>query len=204
MAKGKMALRHGGSAISFDVQMTASEAERVGWFLAAAGVSASTNLELEGVEDFEVEICGLSDPAQAVFKTIKRETGLGNQDKTRRNDHAKILDSLLRKADTSPLGLIAMFPERFPGWKVETTDPVPTPHNVTIDIYGEAFHFKASADEARRLIKLFERVLAARKDVTRLKRELAGTEAKSFNGVGVGIGQGIMVDDPDAPMKESA
>lgn len=37
----------------------------------------------------------------------------------------------------------------------------PTPHNVTIDIYGEEFNFKASADEARRLIKAFERVNAS-------------------------------------------
>jgi hypothetical protein len=89
------------------------------------------------------------------------------------------------------------------GWSVETIDPIPTtPHNVTIDIYGEEFHFKASADEARRLIKTFERVLAARKDVTRLKRELAGAEAKSF--VSVGVGEGIVVDDPDGVEPEAA
>jgi hypothetical protein len=147
-------------------------------------------------ECFEVDICGLSDPAQAVFTTIKRETGLGNQAKTRRNDHGKILDSLLREADTSPLGLIAMFPERFKGWSAETV--VPTPHNVSIDIYGEEFHFKASADEARRLIRTFERVLAARKDVRRLEDELAEAKQRDFSGVRVAAYEGIMVDDPDA------
>jgi hypothetical protein len=87
------------------------------------------------------------------------------------------------------------------GWNVDSTSEPPTPHNVTIDIYGEEFH-KASADEARRLIKTFERVLAARKDVTRLKRELVDAEKAAFNGVG--IGEGIVVDDPDAVKSEAA
>jgi hypothetical protein len=138
---------------------------------------------MKGLQHLTVAI---SQSAYRTMHILRRQTGLSGSD---------IVERLLERADTSPLGRIAMFTERFPGWSVETTDPVPTPHNVSIDIYGEEFNFRASADEARRLIKLMERVLAARKDVTRLKRELAAAEAKSF--VGVGIGDGIVVDDPD-------
>jgi hypothetical protein len=74
-----------------------------------------------------------------------------------------------------------------------------TPCNVTIDIYGEQFHFNASRDEAPRLIAAFERVLAARRDVRRIQFELEDAKAAAFDGVSIGAGSGIVVDDPDDP-----
>lgn len=127
------------------------------------------------------------------LRVIERQTGCTT---------GEVFERLVERADTSPFGLFALFPDRFKGWSVENVDPVPTPYGVTVDMYGESFAFKADASEARRLIKAMERVLAARKDVTRLKRELATAEAASF--LNVGIGEGISVDDPDAVKAEAA
>jgi hypothetical protein len=137
---------------------------------------------------------------QAALDRAIGETAIKNLEKAKhyfRSGAAGIINGLLVNLD------VAAFEAAAPGLgELRSGCGCATPHNVTIDIYGEEFHFKASADEARRLIKTFERVLAARKDVTRLKRELAGAEAKSFNGVG--IGEGIVVDDPDGVGKTEA
>lgn len=96
-----------------------------------------------------------------------------------------------------------------PGCKIKVTEgpdgkfyipaaDTTTPCNVTLDIYGEEFNFKASRYEARRLIAAFERVLAARRSVRRLQGELDAARAQSFDGVSIGAGAGIVVDDPDA------
>jgi hypothetical protein len=135
--------------------------------------------------------CNFGPIGQAKLDAIQKETGASS---------ARIFYNMLMAVDTSPRGLRALLPELFPPAETPAAPTFldanePTPHNVTIDIYGEEFNFRASADESRRLIKLMERVLAARKDVTRLKRQLAAAEAASFNGVG--IGEGIVVDDPD-------
>jgi hypothetical protein len=136
-------------------------------------------------------------PAQAKLDAIQKET---------RASSSRIFYNMLMAVDTSPLGLRALLPELFPTGETPAAPTFldanpPAPHRVTIDIYGEEFDFRASAHEARRLIKLMDRVLGARKDVTRLKRQLAAAEAASFNGIGVGtgnVGAGIVVDDPDA------
>jgi hypothetical protein len=142
--------------------------------------------------------CGL---ARVGLERIRRETGV---------HYADIIERVLETTDRSPIGLRMLFPDRFGPEPVITqrhcgfVDITPTPCNVTIDIYGEEFHFKASADEARRLIKTFERVLAARRSVRRLQGELDAARAQSFDGVAVGAGAGIVVDDPDAGGKSEA